>query len=97
MIMTTKKQRSKKTEMEKAIQLGLKYGLYEINTPNFNLVFKPNDTKPNKLESVKPKFSASGIKINDDIPKEEIFDESEMLFYSTPFFNVNKQHDGEPA
>jgi hypothetical protein len=97
--MTSKKQRSKKSEMEKAIQLGLKYGLYEINTPQFNLVFKPSEMKHNKIQSVetKPKFSASGIQINEDIPKEEIFDESEMLFYSTPFFNVNKQHDGEPA
>jgi hypothetical protein len=97
--MTAKKQRSKKTEMEKAIQLGLKYGLYEINTPQFNLVFKPNSgqTKTDITIS-KPKVSASGILINDDIPKEDIIDESEMLFYSTPFYNTNKHLvNGEPT
>lgn len=93
-----KKTRSKKSEMEKSIQLGLKYGLYEIKTKDFHLVFKPGSTKHKPIEDSKVKISASGIMINDEIPKEEIFDESEMLFWSTPFYNLDKtQVNGEPT
>ena len=96
--MNQKKQRSKKSEMEKAIQLGIKYGLSEIKTTEFTITFKQPDKPKHKSTTDKPKISASGILINDEIPKEEVLDESDMLMWSTPFYNLEKhQVNGEPT
>lgn len=93
---TKKRTRPKKTEIQKAIELGLKYNVHAIKTKDFEITFKApviqnvaNSTI--KTTKDKPKVNAAGIEINGDIPKEEIFDESDMLFWSTPTYGMEKE------
>lgn len=80
--------------MEKAIELGLKLKVHAIKTPEFEIVFTAPTiiTGPKPTPDKKPKTSvnAAGIEINGEIPKEEIHNEEDMLFWSTPSYGLEK-------
>lgn len=95
---TTKRTRPKKTDlekkMEKAIRLGKAWNIHAIKTAEFEIVFTPTiiTNQPPKSETKpKPSVNAAGIEINGEIPKEEIHNEEDMLFWSTPTYGLEKK------
>lgn len=93
---TKKRTRPKKTELQKAIELGLKYpGLHAIKTKDFEILFTPQNISNNQLSQIetkaRAKVNAAGIEINGEIPKEEIQNEEDFLFWSTPTYQIEKE------
>jgi len=95
---TKKRTRPKKTELEKLIEkatsIGLKNNLHSIEIAGqFIITFKtPIINSVQTLEKPKrePKVNAAGIEINGLIPKEQLQNEEDMLFWSTPTYGMEK-------
>lgn len=94
---TKKRTRPKKTEFEKKLErtilLAMRYGVACIKVDGeFEVILKPSQiTQSNTPPKDKVKVNAAGIEINGQVPKEELEPEEDMLFWSTPTYQMDKE------